>query len=457
MQSLKQNAKKRLAMTGNEDKFSCAYIANFKINEKFPCERCVRRNIKCQVRLTQRGPGRSSGFRAGRRHSSKSTETSIKQNLNDSVSSGPQETTKLESQTNIGQYISGNTTYSQPGCKTDPYIDVFLPIDDQLDTQYLDDIQYLCSTETGKEEQCLNISLDPFMQESYFQLPDIDDFSRAANMDSQDDPFNLSLSSGSQSSYALTPEAFHSALETDSSIHNEQLTRTFIISSELTESQYSGLEGWPIFQCNPITPSNSCPDNTKDHLKTMFSALDSQQWSRNDHSLYVQHTTVEQILDGTRDRLNATIQKYSNKAQKIHGLINSHNQSNTYEGMTPIYLILPAANILEAMIYNCINSFQHYYPFITAASLKPNEILESGNNTVISSLKLVLLLTAGAMNSGAKEKYRLGHGLLEICRIWLFQLASKNTKLWTSPEILHCVLLFTILGAWSGDKWQIDV
>ncbi|PBP16624.1 transcription factor Cmr1 [Diplocarpon rosae] len=48
-------------------------------------------------------------------------------------------------------------------------------------------------------------------------------------------------------------------------------------------------------------------------------------------------------------------------------------------------------------------------------------------------------------------------GLTETCRISLFNIIEKDVELSADPVVLRCALLFTILGAWSGDAWHMKM
>ncbi|KAL2148365.1 hypothetical protein VTH82DRAFT_2285 [Thermothelomyces myriococcoides] len=56
-----------------------------------------------------------------------------------------------------------------------------------------------------------------------------------------------------------------------------------------------------------------------------------------------------------------------------------------------------------------------------------------------------------------QEASYLSAGLMETCRISLFDTVEKDVGLSADPTILQCALLFLALGAWSGDKWLMDI
>jgi len=125
----------------------------------------------------------------------------------------------------------------------------------------------------------------------------------------------------------------------------------------------------------------------------------------------------------------AIMQSFSNKAQRIHGLMNSNDDYSFVEPTTPDFFILPPLHVLESLLRACLGCYEPYYPFLSTAMLKPNELLEKGSNPVVRSLKLLLMLAGGAMTTDASSTYHIVHGLLEICRMTLSNLIEADMKL----------------------------
>jgi hypothetical protein len=51
----------------------------------------------------------------------------------------------------------------------------------------------------------------------------------------------------------------------------------------------------------------------------------------------------------------------------------------------------------------------------------------------------------------------LNGGLIEACRISLFDLIETNISMASDHTVLHSALLFTAAAAWSGDKWHMNI
>jgi hypothetical protein len=351
------------------------------------------------------------------------------------------------------QIDSRNSCFDLDCSGTGPYIDPFLPDNDQYDVQHLDDISsYLgseISTDISKENPDISLCLDSFMQQSFFEMTNINDFAT---------PIDNSLSSRSQSSYALSPEALQLSAGTNFPMTNEVASSSAsVVTSDSADGPFPALEAWPLFQCNHVMSATSCPTTARSHLKNLYSSLSNQNLSLDSCGLTDHVAPIEPLLAGTRDRLIAIMQVFSNRTRKIHGLISSTDENSMIEPNAPFFLVLPLPHVLESLLHACLGCYEPYYPFLSAASLKTNKLMERGDNAVISSLKLLLMLAAGALTTGTGDIYQMAHGLLEICRVSLSYLIEEDIKLVSSPDVLQCALLFTIVAAWSGDKWQMDV
>lgn len=436
MQRQKQNARKRYVRPWLD---LGSWPANIPCEFQFPCARCVRRKIECRTRLTQRGPGRSSGNLRNKQHTKNRSSSS---KTGDSVSSDIKKGT--DKKPNIGT-----------GCfqldfnNNEPYIESYLPGKDHNEMNYIHDI--------SKHELDPSLSLDNFLLQDYLNLSH--DFSSNHQLN---DTIDISIPpSTTHSSYALSPELANFNLPPDY-FPPMDFTPTVptAVSPDSADGPFPALEGWPLFRCNRIIPTSACATTAKSHLESLYAALNTQNLSLDECRLTDHHhVAIEPLLAGTRDKLIAIMQGFSNRAQMIHGLRNTkqENISPMIDTTAPFFLILPLPHVLESLLRACLSCYEPYYPFLSAASLKTNKLMEGGNNAVISSLKLLFMLAAGAMTSGAGDTYQIAHGLIEIGRISLSYLLEEDIKLVSNPELLQCALLFIIVAAWSGDKWQMDV
>ncbi|CAG8973475.1 hypothetical protein HYALB_00011070 [Hymenoscyphus albidus] len=392
----------------------------------------------------KRGPGRSIGNARNGKHTKNKESSSSK--TGDPVTSDVKKNVDRKVKLNNDKIMDDGTGCFQLDFNNTPYIEHYLPGKDPNEMHYIHDI--------SKQELDPSLSLDTFMLNDYFNINH--DF----NSHQLNESIDISLSSGTHSTYALSPAAFNLPSENYFPMMDVIIPDQTTVPIDTADGPFPALEGWPLFRCNQIVPTSACSTTAKSHLESLYAALNTQNLSLDECRLTDHHhVAIEPLLAGTRDKLIAIMQGFSNRAQTIHGLRNAkqENASSMIDANAPFFLILPLPHVLESLLRACLSCYEPYYPVLSAASLKTNKLMEGGNNAVISSLKLLFMLAAGAMTSGAGDTYQIAHGLIEIGRISLSYLLEEDIKLVSNPELLQCALLFIIVAAWSGDKWQMDM
>ncbi|MBE3048562.1 hypothetical protein IMZ48_39885, partial [Candidatus Bathyarchaeota archaeon] len=118
------------------------------------------------------------------------------------------------------------------------------------------------------------------------------------------------------------------------------------------------------------------------------------------------------------------------------------------------FLVLPPNEMLEYFLRSYVRSLSSYFNLLLGGCVDPNEMLI---NNQASTLLVLLMIAQGASAVPMPEARYLAAGLTETCRISLFDVIEKNVEFSADPVALRCALLFTILGAWSGDKWLMDI
>ena len=78
-------------------------------------------------------------------------------------------------------------------------------------------------------------------------------------------------------------------------------------------------------------------------------------------------------------------------------------------------------------------------------------------NNQASALLVLLGVAYGASITPRSEAHDLSVGLAEVCRLSLFDMIERDMVLCANSTVLSCALVFTILAAWSGDKWLMDI
>ncbi|CAK7202991.1 hypothetical protein SEUCBS139899_005718 [Sporothrix eucalyptigena] len=227
---------------------------------------------------------------------------------------------------------------------------------------------------------------------------------------------------------------------------------------------------WPLARCTPPIYSGACPRTAIVHLECL------EQKSKQEGTW----TALEQFLDShqpetsdapqvvpltsrSRDKMLAITQSFLHKALDIHrsGIImypkNGLGGGAASPGAADFnfnFIVLPPSRILEYFLKSYVHSLAIYYPLIVGGVVDPNEMLD---NNQASTLLVLLMIAQGAATVPMAEARYLSAGLSETCRISLFDIIEKNVELSADPTALRCALLFTLLGAWSGDKWQMDI
>jgi len=219
---------------------------------------------------------------------------------------------------------------------------------------------------------------------------------------------------------------------------------------------------WPLARCNPPIYSGTCPRTAIVHLECLEQKskadgtwsplekyLEQVDWDASDLA------SVVPLTSRTRDKMLAIAQSFLHKALEIHrgGLINYPKPGYASPGDFN-FIVLPPTKILEYFLRSYVRSLSYYFPLVVAGCVDPNEMLI---NNQASTLLVLLMIAQGAAAVPMAEARYLAAGLTETCRISLFDIIEKDVELSADPVALRCALLFTILGAWSGDKWQMDI
>ncbi|KAK3906749.1 hypothetical protein C8A05DRAFT_29403 [Staphylotrichum tortipilum] len=219
---------------------------------------------------------------------------------------------------------------------------------------------------------------------------------------------------------------------------------------------------WNLAQCN--TAPASCPRTAIVHLECLEqrSKLEGT-WSSLERYLEqvdwdpADLTSVVPLAGRTRDKMLAITQSFLHKALEVHrgSLDGGYDPKSRYSSPGDFnFLVLPSVKILEYFLRSYIRSLSGYYPLVAAGCMDPNEMLQ---NNPASTLLVLLMIAQGAAAIPIAEARYLSAGLTETCRISLFDLVDKYVELSADPTALRCALLFIVLGAWSGDKWLMDI
>lgn len=220
---------------------------------------------------------------------------------------------------------------------------------------------------------------------------------------------------------------------------------------------------WPLARCNPPTFSASCPRTAIVHLEALEQKCKQDgTWDSLEKYLDQCNTseaprpTVVPITSRTRDKMTAITQSFLHKALGVHRSGSGAYSRSGFStpGSAFNFIMLPPNKVLEYFLGSYVRSLADYYPLAFAMRVDPNEMLQ---NNEASMLLVLLMIAQGAAAVPMEEARYLSAGLTETSRISLFDIIEKDVELSADPIALRCALLFTHLGAWSGDKWLMDI
>ncbi|KAJ3580419.1 hypothetical protein NPX13_g140 [Xylaria arbuscula] len=215
--------------------------------------------------------------------------------------------------------------------------------------------------------------------------------------------------------------------------------------------------GWPIARCNPVIFSGNCPKTAIIYLESLENkSRHEDTWNALEGALDntaesggADFTSVVPLQPGSRDRILAITQGFLQNALNIH-----RRGLQFHDGQCHSYLVLPPNKILEYFLRSYVRNLSCLYSLVPSGHVDPNEMIARGQASILLAL---LMISQGASVVSSEEARTLSAGLIETCRISLFDIIEKNVDLCADTTIHRCSLLFTLLGAWSGDKWLMDI
>jgi hypothetical protein len=226
------------------------------------------------------------------------------------------------------------------------------------------------------------------------------------------------------------------------------------------EGVFAAEEAWPLARCNPPMFPGSYPRTTIMHLENLEQHFkDTSTWELLEHNIATAETDhkykilVVPLNASSRDRILAITQGFFRAAVEVHkGLQTWKQAAGSNKGLS--FFILPPSRVLEYFLRSYVLSRAPYYTLVYGGTFDPNEVML---NNQASTLFLLLAIAYGAAALPTAQAACLAAGLIEICRISLFHIIESDIELSANPVVLRCALLFTILGAWSGDALHMNI
>jgi hypothetical protein len=226
--------------------------------------------------------------------------------------------------------------------------------------------------------------------------------------------------------------------------------RNYLARPNTNADQVEALEGWPLFQCNPVTPSSAHQFNAAAHVKNLYALLkNSNCGAANEPRPSGSSGPIEPLLATTREKMAAILQGLFSEAQQLYGIRSQDQGLHVLTMPTPFEM-----DFLFRAYRDCC---EPHYPLMPLASLGINEYIGS-SHTILPSIRLFLMTAVGALTAGAGTEYpEIAHGMVDICRTALRRLVEQNIKLASDPDVALCAWLLVIATVWSGNKWHMDV
>jgi hypothetical protein len=235
-----------------------------------------------------------------------------------------------------------------------------------------------------------------------------------------------------------------------------------------TDALLASQESWPFFCCNRVPKPKSFPPKTAAiYVEGLIRVLTTQDWQ---NTLRVQSQSAEyagkELLQGSQ-----TIEPVIGHSEEVltsvtrtilHKACITHCTKMENVGWGPDFVEedknsskLPRSGVLSCFIESYVNHHKSYYACAADLTHPNSPILQS--NVQASSLLMLLTIAQGAAFVALPAARYLASGLIEACRLFLFESIEKDILLSRDPTVLHAALLFTTAAAWSGDNWHMDI
>ncbi|KAI1345076.1 hypothetical protein F5Y15DRAFT_422156 [Xylariaceae sp. FL0016] len=172
---------------------------------------------------------------------------------------------------------------------------------------------------------------------------------------------------------------------------------------------------WPLARCNPPVYSAACPRTAIVHLECL------EQKSKHEGTWNALEQYLEQVDWDATDLASmlAITQTFLHKALEIH------------RGGLLTFLVLPPSKILEYFLRSYVRNLSFFYSLVSTGCA--------------ATLLVLLMIAQGACAVPTAEARALSAGLIETCRISLFDIIEKDIEMCADPVVLR------------GDKWLMDI
>lgn len=433
------------ASTGLNSALACVSCARSKArcDRKIPCSRCLHKKLTCETRVSQRSALRVSGSRCRPEAINSDDISRPRSGSGHGFRDGSH-----------GMWMDWHHHFGRKRAASPS--PAFEGGDDALHDDFLTQLMAATASNPGDVAH-----LDTSMATFPYRPQPKDLFTMTAGSSPSFTTGHMSLDHDDDTPSSLSSDTLMSFLGIGSAgpiddyfppLHPASDTDPTPIADQIV-----ALEGWPLFRCNPVTPSSSCQAPGAEHVKGLLTLLrdytatwpDTRKPSRS-------NTAVEPLAASTRERVTAVLQRFFHEAQQLYGLRDQDHATNELWAGVSV-LKLPPPSETECLLRAYVDCCEPHYPVTPLGSTSVNERV-ANSQTILPVVGLLLMMAVGAMATGGGDPFpEVAHGLVDICRSSLRRLVEQNISLASEPDVSQCAWLFIMATVWSGDKWQMDV
>lgn len=272
----------------------------------------------------------------------------------------------------------------------------------------------------------------------------------------------------------LSIEAFNSGATSQEGlcqmdIDSDATTVQALMGSEESDALLRSQESWPFFRCDKVSKPDVFPPKTATfYVEGLVRVLTSHDWQvsstldsagpglASKSALF--GSPSEPSVSRTASTLNSVMQLLVSKACKTHCSDQDLADQDSIFMKTKQdarRVKLPPRDITARFVQSYVSHHEPYY--LCAPDLRHGSMPRLQSNIQASHLLLLLAMAQGAAFSPVSAARYLASGLIEACRLFLFDSIEKDILLSRETIVLKSALLFTVAAAWSGDNWHMDI
>ncbi|KAF5258793.1 hypothetical protein FOXYS1_10611 [Fusarium oxysporum] len=244
-----------------------------------------------------------------------------------------------------------------------------------------------------------------------------------------------------------------------------------LFSTKVNNSHDSSPEWayWWICRCTPLplSPPAAPADLALSLLENLADlAVEPAPWNSSDEDWRKRHfgkaefITNIPISEATRECMLVILQRYLRIAVEVHDLdlesLTTRRDDDQHDNVGTDYLRLPSTQALHNFMELFLRRFEPYYPLLPGRSLDPNKLVKNSKSKALMLL-LLSMLACGSMIDPAPNARQFSTVISEICRLSIMNISFKDPSAAATPIFLHCALLSTIKGAFSGVKLHMSI